>query len=126
MNDADVIRAKNEAKRDTRDFKILIFLGVLMLVLAGFSFFASMHEEKQNEGKINAGYYDDLIGEDYKTVEAHFKAAGFNNVELVDLNDAGVAFWTEGEVSAISIGGNMEFDTNDWFDPDTKVVISYH
>ena len=75
---------------------------------------------------LKVGYYKDLVGEDYKTVEAHFKAAGFTNIELIDLNDAGIAFWNEGKVETISVGGDTSFDSYDYFDPNTKVVISYH
>jgi hypothetical protein len=80
----------------------------------------------ENSGNISAGYYRDLVGEDYKTVEAHFRAAGFTNIELIDLNDSGIAFWNEGKVETISVGGDTSFDSLDFFDPNTKVVISYH
>jgi DNA-directed RNA polymerase subunit RPC12/RpoP len=127
-NDADVIRAKNEGNKGSREFKqVLIIFGILLLIpvliFTGLSF-----NEKANrsQGKIGAGFYRDLVGEDYKAVEAHFQAAGFTNIELIDLDDAGIAFWTEGEVETISIGGVTDFDSTDWFDPNTKVVISYH
>lgn len=67
-----------------------------------------------------------MIGEDYKVVVAHFEAAGFTNIELIDLDDSGIAFWKSEKVEMISIGGNTDFETTDWFSPDTKVVISYH
>ena len=127
-NDADVIRAKHEASKDTQNFKqFLISIGLLLLIPIAISLW--MHFNKviaQNEGKINAGYYRDLVGKDYETVESHFEAAGFENIELIDLNDAGLAFWNNGKVDTISIGGNTDFESTDWFDPDTKVVISYH
>ena len=80
----------------------------------------------QQEGKISAGFYRDLIGKDYETVEAHFESAGFTNIELIDLNDSGVAFWNEGKVEIISVGGDTSFKSTDYFPPETKVVISYH
>ena len=86
-----------------------------------------MNEKKAiSEGKINAGDYRDLIGQDYKTVKAHFEAAGFTNIELIDLDDAGLALWKNEKVEIISIGGDTSFDSTDFFEPDTKVVISYH
>ena len=127
-DDADVIRAQNEAAKDSRDFKqILILMGILIAI--PLCIFLGLHLNKsvaQNNGKINAGFYRDLLGEDYKTVEAHFEAAGFTNIELIDLDDSGIAFWNNGKVETISIGGNTSFDSGDWFDPDTKVIISYH
>ncbi|MGM9608039.1 MAG: hypothetical protein ACI3XJ_11100 [Oscillospiraceae bacterium] len=127
-DDADVIRAKNEASKDSRDFKqMLILLGFMMLI--PISIFLGLHINKtiaQYEGKISAGYYKDLVGKDYETVAAHFEAAGFTNIELIDLDDSGLAFWNEGKVDTISVGGDTDFESVDWFYPDTKVVISYH
>ena len=127
-DDADVIRAKTEASRDSRDFKqFLILWGLLLLIpillFGGVSINKAIH---QGQGKINAGYYKDLIGKDYQTAEAHFEAAGFTNIKLIDLDDSGLAFWRDGKVDTISIGGDTNFESTDWFDPDTKVVITYH
>ena len=127
-DDADVIRAQTEAKENKNAlitfaaimgaFALIaaLCLGVPALIKAG----------NENAGNISAGYYQDLVGEDYKTVEAHFRAAGFTNIELIDLNDSGIAFWNEGKVETISVGGDTSFDSLDFFDPNTKVVISYH
>ena len=127
-DDADVIRATHEANKDSKDFKqFLILWGLLALI--PILIFGGLFLNKavnQGSGKINAGYYRDLVGDDYKTVEAHFKAAGFTNIELIDLDDAGIGFWRNGKVKTISVGGNTQFESTDWFDPDTKVVISYH
>lgn len=127
-NDADVIRAQNEAAADSRSLKqVLIIWGAIILVAALIVGGVFLHQSiNQAQGKISAGYYKDLVGEDYKVVEAHFKAAGFTNIELIDLNDSGIAFWNDGKVAIISVGGNTDFETVDWFDPDTVVVISYH
>lgn len=125
---ADVIRAKNEGSEYKNGLKIafvVIVLGMILIAL-GIGIPSLIDAANKNEGKIKAGYYKDLIGEDYKTVEAHFESAGFTNIELIELNDAGIAFWKEGKVKTISVGGNTSFDTLDWFEPDTKVVISYH
>lgn len=127
-NDADVIRAKTEAK-ENRNFLItfgaIIGAFVLMAALC-LGVPALIKAGNKNAGNISAGYYRDLVGEDYKTIEAHFKAAGFTNIELIDLNDAGIAFWNEGKVVTISVGGDTSFDSMDFFAPNTKVVISYH
>lgn len=128
IDEANVIRAKSEASKDTRDFKqLIVLLGVLLLIpIAMFGGQTLNRFIAESEGKINAGYYGDLIGEDYKVVVAHFEAAGFTNIELIDLDDSGIAFWKSEKVEMISIGGNTDFETTDWFSPDTKVVISYH
>lgn len=127
-NDSEIIKAKLKDKENKRSWIALLICAIIAIGIPFGMMFKYEIEEKIaiNEGKINAGYYLDLIGEDYKTVEAHFKSAGFTNIELVDLNDSGVAFWKDGEVSTISVGGNTNFDSIDWFETNTKVVISYH
>ena len=76
------------------------------------------------DGKINAGAHYELVDLDYKTVEAQLRAAGFTDIELIDLNDFGLFFWDDGKVTNVSIGGDSSFDSNDWFYPDAKVVIT--
>lgn len=129
-DDADVIRAETEANESKHSLRnsLIVLLVVLSILSLTVFFIFNMPEilSEKNEGKINAGSYSDLIGKDYKTVEAHFESAGFTNIELIDLNDSGIAFWTEGKVETISIGGNTKFESIEWFDPETKVVISYH
>lgn len=127
-DDAEVIRAQNEASKDKRDFKqFLIYMLFLMLFPICITLGLLLNESvAKSEGKISAGSYSELIGEDYHTVEAHFESAGFTNIELIDLNDSGLAFWNDGKVKTISVGGDTKFTSTDWFKPDTKVVISYH
>ena len=127
-DEADVIRAKTEAGKDRRDLiSFAAIMGALLLIaVLCFSVPALVKAGNKNSGKISAGYYQDLVGEDYKTVEAHFQAAGFKNIELIDLDDSGIAFWNDGKVKTISVGGNTSFESLDFFDPETKVIISYH
>ncbi len=128
VNDAEVIRARAEEKENKNAMVVLaIVFGVLLLISAlGIGIPSLINATNKSAGNLNAGYYKDLIGEDYKSVQAHFESAGFTNIELIDLNDSGLAFWKDGEVEIISVGGNTTFESLDWFAPDTKVVISYH
>ncbi len=128
IDDADVIRAKEEAANESRKSK-----NAMITVIACFLFMGLLYGAvygipvlQELSGKVSAGSYKELIGEDYKTVEAHFEAAGFTNIELIELNDSGILVWNKGKVKTISIGGNSTFSSYDYFDPDTKVVISYH
>ena len=131
-DDAEVIKAQLKDREDKRALLVLLVMfvgGILSLFLSIVIPDAiADHKEAQalREGKISAGYYGDLIGEDYKTVEAHFESAGFTNIELIDLDDSGLKFWTDGDVTVISIGGETNFSSSDYFDPATKVVISHH
>ena len=78
-DDADVIRAQNEAvseKRFWSGWAIMMVGSLLMLALIGI--IPELRDTiNENTGKISAGDYLDLIGEDYKTVEAHFRAAEY-------------------------------------------------
>lgn len=131
-DDAEVIKAINQEKENKRSTWVpLIAIAILMIMSISCFLIPGLIERLTEQaaidnGKISAGYYKDLLDEDYKTVEAHFIAAGFTNIELIDLNDSGLAFWTDGKVKTISVGGDTSFDSYDYFYPDTKVVISYH
>lgn len=135
IDDAEIEKVKAEERKNKSDnVTFLIMMGILVGIMI-FCFLMSAIEENKEErrvqkeidaGKIQAGYYGDLEGEDYKSVVAHFESAGFTDIELIDLDDSGIAFWTNEEVESISIGGNTKFTKDDWFYPDTKVVISYH
>ena len=128
INDAEVERVRTDDKKDKRSYMfITIWWIVIALVILGVNlYFFIMPKVAESQGKISAGYYRDLVGTDYKSVEAHFEAAGFTNVELIDLNDSGMAFWNEGKVESISVGGDTDFESHNYFAPYTKVVISYH
>lgn len=126
-NNAEVIRAQAETKRIKNDLIafVVIMCSFLLIAALCIGIPSLINVINKTNGKLNAGYYKDLVGEDYKAVQAHFESAGFVNIELVDLDDAGLFFWEEGKVKFISVGGDTDFDSSDWFAPDTKVVISY-
>lgn len=128
VNDAEVIREMEKARENRRGWiaNVLLFIILFGVCVLSISSYESKQKANRDAGKIHAGYYKDLIGEDYQTVEAHFRAAGFSNIELIDLNDSGILFWTDEKVKTISVGGDTDFDSGDWFEPTTKVVISYH
>lgn len=115
-------------KQDKRNTTValIVLLGILALIFSIALYFIVRTGIAKSQGKIQAGFDEDYIGENYKAVEAHFESVGFTNIELIDLDDSGLAFWKNGEVELISVGGNTDFESTDWFDPNTKVVISYH
>lgn len=123
--------SKKSSKTSKQKDRSWVGILILFAVIIGFCFGVVLYYEIREknairDGKINAGYYKDFVDEDYKTVEAHFRAAGFTNIELIDLNDAGIMFWKNEDVEFVSIAGNSTFNSDDWFYPDAKVVISYH
>lgn len=126
-NDADVIRAENENKqlKNVLIYSLICF-GISFLILFAICFIPKISAlVNQSEGKICAGYYDNLKGENYQYVKSTLESAGFTNIELIDLDDQGM-FKKDGEVTSISIGGNTSFDSSDYFDKDVTVVITFH
>lgn len=128
IDEAKILREEYKDKKDKRDNAtgLICLVTPLVIILTIVLYFFLSGRIAKSQGKIQAGYYKDLIGQDYKTVVAHFEAAGFENIEIIDLNDSGIAFWADGDVVAISVGGDTDFESIDWFAPDTKVIISHH
>lgn len=134
IEDAEVIRARTEEKEKKRDWIFLVSFFLVMSLIATLCFvwahILGKNEEKKiedakNSGMICAGYYEDYLEKDYKGVVAQFEAAGFTNIQTIDLHDAGIRFWDNGEVVSVSVDGDTQFSRSDYFSPDTKVVISH-
>lgn len=80
----------------------------------------------KRQGKIQAGFYRDYLNQNYEVVEKQMEAAGFTNIEIIDLNDPGLFGGKKDKVKSVSVAGNSSFDSTDWFSPDDKVIISHH
>lgn len=76
--------------------------------------------------KYKVGSSRDYINKNYKEVVAKFESMGFTNIELVDLDDAGVLTGEVDTVKSVSIGGDDSFTDFDYFSKDEKVTIVYH
>lgn len=134
IEDAEVIRARTEEKEKRRAwigswigwlaFLVLMAGLIIPLVIAGNNADKKVMQAKAS-GMISAGYYQDYLEKDYKGVVAQFEAAGFTNIQTIDLHDAGIRFWDNGEVESVTVDGDAQFSRNDYFSPDAKVVISY-
>lgn len=125
-----------EDNRTTKhDAKVMaIVMGMLVLImvfaLAMSAFFTHQSEQAassaQAAGKISAGSASDYEKEKLDAVVAQLEALGFKNIETIDLDDSGLAFWNNGKVASISINGDDSFSSNDYFFPTDKVIITYH
>ena len=104
-------------------FGVPLLLGLFFgLILPSCTNFAN-----ESAGMVQVGMSQiEFESENYKTAVAHLEAVGFTNIELVDLNDSGLAFWTDGLIKEVVIDGKASFDSDDWFDPDARIVIIYH
>lgn len=123
----------NEAKEKRENKTTLIILAICFgvpLILGlffGLIIPACTNFANESAGMIQVGLSsDEFVYDNYKTVTAHLEAVGFTNIELVDLNDSGIAFWMDGSVKEVVIDGKSSFDREDWFKSSVKIVVIYH
>lgn len=122
------VKEKLSGKRkESNNAVVVIFL--LFLVGICFLLLYDLESEERKaklEGKITAGCYEDYEGENYEDVKEKFEEFGFENIETVDLKDSSIFIWKNNKVDSVSIGGNDEFNEDDYFYDDEKVIIKYH
>lgn len=118
----------NEKKRN--DKTVFLCIGLLMLITL-FSFgMARYYEEaaKPDENEIRIPFSaNDLEGENYEIVISDIENAGFSNISTRTQADLVTGIITkEGTVERVSINGDSDFDEDDIFPKDAKVVVIYH
>lgn len=123
IDDADIIRAKNEGKGSLIEGLVIFTIIIVLLV----SCLLPVLERKKNEsaGKISVGSYKNFVDENYEVVVKQFENMGFENIETVDLNDSGFLN-KRYDVESVSIAGNSAFFSSDYFNKTDKVLITYH
>lgn len=131
IDEAKIAKIKSEAKEQQNAWYGLIGAAIFWIILVIMINISSAKDDREKEkaiaqGKISAGYYMDYEGEDYEAVVKKFKALGFENIEVIDLKDSGIALWKNKKVESVSINGDSSFGNSDYFEPNAKVVISYH
>ena len=123
-DDAAIVKAKMSDRENKRMWILMLVCLLIPLgVLASLKINSSI---ARNQGKIQAGFYRDYLNQKYEVVEKQMEAAGFKNIEIIDLDDPGLFGGKKDKVQSISIAGNSSFDSGDWFFPDDKVIISHH
>ena len=70
----------------------------------------------------------ELKGKQYKKVKDAFKRQGFGNINTKGENDSFVTKWmdNEGEVKAVYIKGDEDYDPSSSYRVDEEIVIAYH
>ena len=114
-------------------FFLGVYIAVSFIVLIGIGIWEEIQDNQkdvernrlESMGFISAGTISDYEKENYEVVQKKFEDMGFVNIELIDLDDAGFRK-KENTVESISIKGNSEFGSDDYFLPEDRVVISYH
>ena len=124
---------ERQDKRDNRMFgATMLGLAIFVLLLFGALFAMDISstkkaEEMEAQGKVKIGtYYSDFEGEKYQAVVKELEARGFTNIETVDLDDAGWFTNKADTIKSISINGNTQFNSSDYFYLTDKIVITYH
>lgn len=104
-----------------------------MLVGAyGFIYYRDKREAytaKSNirSGKIKLTDGNSLKGKNVEYVRNMLMAAGFDNIQLVPMNDlTNSLFIKPGRVKTVIINGKEEFDSEEWFPKSAVVTIIYH
>ena len=114
--------SKNKIKSNIKD--MLIGIAFIAVVLFCFLLYGI---KARSEGKISLKVHrKDLIGENYLVVKTIFEDLGFTNIRMIDLNDADTTLKNENVVSAISVGGDLDWTGNYYVSPDEPIIISYH
>ena len=121
---ADYIREKSKAENKKT---IIIVIAVLICIgILGNMYNCAKGCIMGGQEKYKVGSSRDYINKNYKEVVAKFESMGFTNIELVDLDDAGVLTGEVDTVKSVSIGGDDSFTDFDYFSKDEKVTIVYH
>lgn len=135
IDEADVIRAKNDLKKEKlKLLSIIIHIisGLLLLLLVYYSYtqYKEAHPGFRITMKVNS---KDLVNRNYQEAESTLSDHGFTNIlcislnDLTDSNDRNI-----GKVRNVSIGGKESFSkdgfmTNaDTFMSTDQVRIYYH
>lgn len=131
IDDAEIIRAKTEAKEKKNKMWSSISPLIVLIICLGILVFGALEEEKDTKealkaGKMSAGSSSEYVDTDYEAVVEQLKLLGFTNVTSVDLKDAGLALWKNGKVVSVSIDGDTSFGSNDYFYPDAVVIVTHH
>ena len=123
---------ERKEKRENRSATWGLIIGLLLIIapIAVLAYSYSKEQEQQNEyaerGLINPGRAEDYEGKDVDVVVEILKQKGFENFELIDLDDSWFFLGNDREVDTISISGRTDFNNNLYVFKDTKIIISYH
>ena len=101
----------------------------LIVVIVVLAIIGSLSEDEDNhDGKVKVPITSSSAsGKNYEDIVTQFEKAGFENITTKEITDL-ITGWVnkDGEVESVSIDGDTDYDSNDWFEKDAKVVISYH
>lgn len=102
-------------------FALLLSLTMILVVVTGCD--SSGHD---GEAKTPSGSSVQK-GRNYQSVAEDFKSHGFTNINLEELDDLVIGWFTkEGEVESVSVDGDTGYSADTWYPNNVEVVIIYH
>ena len=131
-------RLDRQNEREHQEFKWAIWLlvGMITVLVALIGLLVLMDYKNDiadkkaiEEGKIQIGISSYDIEEKklkYQGVVSQLEAAGFSNITVVDLDDAGLFTKKADTIDSISVDGDTSFSSDHYYDPEVKIIISYH
>ena len=121
-NQKQMAAAKREYDKKDLKLGLMILAIILGVCLALASLSCTIIRINEKAGRLTPPQRsEELIGMDYNIVAAEFRDKGFTNVSTVTYDE------TDGAKSVIrvTINGDGDFYTTDWFAPDAAVRITY-
>lgn len=108
--------------------------GIIIGGYIGLFTFIKSDEKKKKQKKYvspnEAVITDSMIGceeKNYNSVVMLYRGAGFTNVTAVPLNDLNILSQRKnGQVEAVTINGNSDFDEGDVYPREANVLVTYH
>lgn len=131
-DDAAVERERRKDRENAREHRVTMLIiigwGVVLFFFCGLWLYEDAKEQKKiDSGMIQVGQSaEDLEGKDYHAVVAQLESAGFKNITTIDLDDSIILIRPADTIESVTIGGKADFHSDQYFDPDVPIVISYH
>ena len=101
---------------------------IYLLLVILFSFIIVGCDGSSHEGEAKTPSDSSIQnGRDYLEVIKDFEGNGFTNIQTEKIDDLIFGWLTkEGEVEEVLVGGDVNYESDDWLPADTVVLIRYH
>lgn len=114
---------------------VCLSLGLALGIFTGLGIMIQSEENKpaklmrtpgENEIRISCEMTE-VVNTDVRVAELLFKESGFKNVTVVPIRDVNLfSLKQEWKVITVTIAGNSEFEEDDIFSNEARVLITYH
>lgn len=135
-NDAAVEKERRKDRENERKHKeykwTMIGLVIFLVLDFGLLYFMGAKEEWDAKKSIEAGKIQigisasDMEGKKYQGIIEQLEESGFVNIKTIDMDDAGLFANKSDTIESVTIDGDSSFSSSDYFDPNSKIIISYH